>query len=155
MAVNDVIKQTILFAQLGDDDVAMLAQAMEEKKLPSHTTLFLENMKGESMYVIQSGSIKLSKMISEGEERMLTTLGAGDYFGEMALLEEGPRPVSAIVVDDANILILRRSEFQRLMNEQPQVAMRIILGMYKSLSDRIRQASPQIQQQIMGRLSQP
>ena len=151
MAKIKPLKECELFRSLEDREIALLAKVVEEKTLAANTPLFYENMMGEAMYIIGGGGIQLSKMLAEGEVKTLTTLGPGEYFGEMALLEAGPRPVSAIATEDSTVLLLRRSEFQKLMTEQPQTAMKIIIRMYQILSARLRQASPRIQQMIMER----
>jgi len=151
MAKIKPLKECELFRSLEDREVALLAKAVEEKALAANTPLFYENMQGEAMYIIGGGGIQLSKMLAEGEVKTLTTLGPGDYFGEMALLESGPRPVTAIATADSTVLVLKRSEFQKLMSEQPQIAMKIIIRMYQTLSTRLRQASPRIQQMILER----
>jgi len=143
------LKETELFRSLDDREIALLATFVEEKSYSAGTPLFYENMKGEGMYIIVSGQVKLSKMLSEGEERTLTVLGAGDYFGENALLEEGPRTVTAIVVQDSQLLVFKRSNFQKLIEKEPKLAMKIILGMYQTLAERIRKASPRLQQLIL------
>lgn len=150
MANIQPLKDNVLFRDFSDTELTALAQCAEEKKLGAGTPLFLENMKGESMYIVSSGSIQLSKMLGEGETQSLGTLGAGDYFGEMALIEDGARPVSAIVVQDAQILQIKRSAFEQLMEQDPKVAIKVFIGLYRSLSDRIKASSPRIQQLIMG-----
>lgn len=151
MAKIKPLKECELFRSLEDREIALLAKVVEEKTLAANTPLFYENMMGEAMYIIGGGGIQLSKMLAEGEVKTLTTLGPGEYFGEMALLEAGPRPVSAIATADSTVLLLRRAEFQKLMTEQPQIAIKVIIRMYQILSSRLRQASPRIQQMILER----
>lgn len=151
MAKIKPLKETVLFKDFNDKEIAVLSKYVEEKTIAAPTPLFLENMRGESMFIVASGAVKLSKMLSEGEEKTLTTLGPGDFFGEMALIEGGPRSVSAIVVQDAQVLVLKRSGFEKLMAESPQLAVKVVIGIYKSLSDRIRELSPRIQSMILGK----
>jgi CRP/FNR family cyclic AMP-dependent transcriptional regulator len=148
------LRENELFSNLNDKEIALLSRSIEEKAYSANTPLFFENMAGESMYIIVAGSIKISKMLSEGVERALTVLGPGDYFGEMALLEEGPRSVSAIVQENSNVLVFKRQAFQEMMQNEPQLAVKVIGSMYKSLSSKIRRASPQIQQIIIQKTSQ-
>ena len=145
------IKENPLFKDFSDKEIALLAKYVDEKVIKAPAPLFIENMKGESMFILVSGQIRLSKMISEGEEKTLSTLAAGDFFGEMALVEDGPRAVTAFVITDSNILIIKRSSFEALMQESPKVAVKIAIGLYKTLSDRIRTLSPEIQQMIVGK----
>ena len=151
MAKIKPLKENALFKNFSDKEIALLSKYVEEKNIAAPTPLFLENMKGESMFMVGSGAIKLSKMLSEGEEKTLTTIGPGEFFGEMALIEAGPRSVSAIVIQDAQVLILKRSGFEQLMEESPTVAVKVVIGIYKSLSDRIRALSPLIQSMVMGK----
>jgi len=143
------LKENELFKDFSDKEIALLSKYVEEKNMEAPSTLFLENMKGESMYILVKGSVKISKMLSEGMEKTLTTLAAGDFFGEMALVEDGPRAVTAMVVEDSQILVIKRSEFEKLMEEAPKVAVKVVIGIYRTLSDRVRGLSPQIQQMIM------
>lgn len=149
MAKIKPLKENVLFKDFSDKEIALLSKYVEEKTLPAPSTLFLENMKGESMYLIVSGAIRLSKMLSEGVEKTLTTMGAGDFFGEMALIEDGPRAVTAMVTEDTQILIIKRGEFEKLMEEAPRVAVKVVIGIYRTLSDRVRSLSPHIQKLIM------
>jgi len=145
------LKENVLFKDFSDKEIAVLSKYVEEKTIAAPTPLFLENMKGESMYIVVNGGIKLSKMLSEGEEKTLTTMGPGDFFGEMALIEDGPRSVSAIVIKDSQVLLIKRTAFEKLMTEAPKVAVRVVIGIYKTLSDRIRSLSPQFQEMILGK----
>lgn len=149
MAKIKPLKENVLFKDFSDKEIALLSKYVEEKTIVAPTPLFLENMKGESMFIVVKGGIKLSKMLSEGEEKTLTTMGPGDFFGEMALIEEGPRAVTAIVVKDSQMLVIKRCAFEKLMAEAPKVAVKVVIGIYKTLSDRIRSLSPKIQEMIL------
>jgi len=144
------LKENVLFKGFDDDEIAAIAQVVEEKTMAASTPLFLENMKAESMYIVVSGAINLTKMLSEGETKTLTTMGPGDYFGEMALIEDGPRPVSALISEDAKLLVIKRSGFDQLMEQSPKLAVKIVIGMHRTLSDRVRDSSPRIQEMLMG-----
>jgi len=143
------LKENEIFRAFSDKELATLAGHVEEKTYPAGTPLFYENMKGEAMYLVVSGQVKLSKMLAEGEERTLAVMGPNDYFGENALLEEGQRTVTAIVASDSSILVIKRAGFNKLLESEPKLALKIILGMYQLLSSRIRKASPKMQQLIM------
>ena len=149
MAKIKPLKENEIFRPLNDREIAVVSKFVDEKNYPAGSSLFYENMKGEAMYIVVSGQVRLSKMLSEGEEKTLTTMGAGDYFGENALLEEGPRTVTAIVSQDSSLLIIKRAAFNKLLEEEPKAAVKIIMGMYQVLSGRIRKASPKLQQMIL------
>jgi CRP/FNR family transcriptional regulator, cyclic AMP receptor protein len=143
------LKENEIFRPLNDHEIAVLSKIVDEKTYPAGSGLFYENMKGEAMYIVVSGQVRLSKMLAEGEERTLTVMGPGDYFGENALLEEGPRTVTAIVSQESVLLVIKRSAFNKLLDEDPKAAVKVIVGMYQVLSTRIRKASPKLQQMLM------
>ena len=149
MAKIKPLKENEIFKLLSDSEIAVLSKIVDEKSYPAGTAIFYENMKGEAMYIVVSGQVRLSKMLAEGEEKTLTVMGPGDYFGENALLEEGPRTVTAIVSQETSLLVLKRSGFNKLLDEAPKVAVKVIMGMYQVLSGRIRKASPKLQQLIL------
>jgi len=77
------------------------------KKIPPGTTLFQEGDKGEEMFIIQSGKVKISKRI-RGVEKTLATLDKGEFFGEMAILNDKPRSASAETTEESEMLVIDR-----------------------------------------------
>ncbi len=150
MANVQNLKGVVLFNGFSDEELSTLANFVDEKQMAASTPLFLENMQGESMYVVISGLINLTKMLGEGETQALGTIGPGEFFGEMALVEPGPRPTSAMIAQDTFLLSIKRSQFEALMDSSPRVAVKVAMGMYRSLSDRVKAASPRIQQLLMS-----
>ncbi len=104
------------------------------------TVLFREGDRGEKMYVIRSGKVNIWKHISESEIT-LAVLGAGEFFGEMALLEGLPRSAGATVVEDALLIEVAQPAFETLVHKNGEIAVRLM----KRLSSRLREANRQIQ----------
>jgi CRP-like cAMP-binding protein len=122
MAVEDV-----LFQRLG-------------KTFPPGTVLFRDGEKGKEMYVIQSGKVKISKEI-RGEEQTLATLGAGEFFGEMAILNNKPRSASATVEEESKMLVIDPKTFEAMIKGNTEIAVRMI----KKLAQRLQEADHQIE----------
>lgn len=96
---------------------------------------------GNEMFMIISGAVKIVKE-KEGHETVLATLGRGEIFGEMALIEEGkPRSASAIACGDLKLMVLDRAEFLKQVKEDPRLALDIL----KSLCHRLRQVDEILQ----------
>ncbi|TFG83637.1 MAG: cyclic nucleotide-binding domain-containing protein [Spirochaetales bacterium] len=91
---------------------------------PKDTMVFSEGMQGSELYIIQKGSVKITKIV-ENTEVLLAVLKAGDIFGEMALLENKPRSASAIAYEDAYLLAVNKANFERMVQAQPQVVTRL------------------------------
>jgi CRP-like cAMP-binding protein len=101
----------------GDDNVF-------NRKFPKDTMIFSENMPGKEMYIIQKGSVKITKIVNDNEV-LLAVLKKGDMFGEMSLIESRPRSASAIAFDDAELLAVNRENFSRMVKTQPQIIARL------------------------------
>ena len=110
------------------------------KKIPLNTVLFHEGDVGEEMFIIQSGRVKISKRI-RGVEKTLATLEKGEFFGEMAILNDKPRSASAETLDDCDMLVIDRKTFDALIRGNSEIAVRFI----KRLADRLREANDQME----------
>lgn len=150
MAKIKPLKESPYFKDLNDEELAALSQAVEEKTLPPGTTLFLEGMLGESMYMVVSGNIKISKMIAEGEEKVLVNLGPGDHFGEMAILDGGPRAASAVSTEQTQILIFKKKQIMSMQDTNPGVCIKVIMALVKDFSKRIRENAETYKDLLMG-----
>jgi len=87
--------------------------------------IFCENEPGRELYILQSGKVRITKMV-DGQEVLLAVLQTGDIFGEMALLDNKPRSASAIVAESASMLAINKANFAEMVKAQPQLATRLI-----------------------------
>ena len=92
---------------------------------PKNTMIFAESMPGKELYIIQRGSVKISKLVGGGTEVLLAILKTGDIFGEMSLLENKPRSASAIAYEDAILMAVNKDNFARMVSSQPQMIARL------------------------------
>jgi len=104
-----------------------------------NTMLFCESEPGDELFIIQQGKVKITKIMDE--EILLAVLKPGDIFGEMALLDNKPRSASAISYGDVTVLAINKSNFEGMVQAQPQLATRLI----QLLSERIWTAYRQIE----------
>lgn len=91
---------------------------------PKDTMIFSEGMTGSELYIIQKGSVKITKIV-DNNEVLLAVLKTGDIFGEMAILENKPRSASAIAFEDAYLLAVNKANFERMVQTQPQIVTRL------------------------------
>jgi CRP-like cAMP-binding protein len=108
---------------------------------PKDTMIFSEGQPGHELYILQKGQVKISKIVND-KEVMLALLKPGDIFGEMSLLENKPRSASAMAHEDAVLLAVNRSNFERMVTSQPQIISRLttllaerIWFLYKQLAN--------------------
>jgi CRP/FNR family cyclic AMP-dependent transcriptional regulator len=110
------------------------------KKIAANTVLFNEGDAGEEMFIIQTGRVRISKRI-RGVEKTLATLEKGEFFGEMAILNDKPRSATAETLDDCDMLVIDRKTFDALIRGNSEIAVRFI----KRLADRLREANDQME----------
>jgi CRP-like cAMP-binding protein len=91
---------------------------------PKNTMIFSETMPGQELYIIQKGSIKITKIVNNSEV-LLAVLKPGDIFGEMSLIENKPRSASAIAYEDSVLLAVNKENFGRMVASQPQLISRL------------------------------
>ena len=91
---------------------------------PKDTMIFAETMPGQELYIIQKGSIKITKIVNDNEV-LLAVLKQGDIFGEMSLIENKPRSASAIAFEDSVLLAVNKENFSRMVSSQPQIIARL------------------------------
>src|SRR5580692_8354268 len=87
--------------------------------------LFREGERGEEMFVIQSGVVQIVKTVGQ-EQRSLATLGRGEFLGEMAILNDKPRTATAVVLEDAECLVIDAATLEAMIQKSPEIAMRLI-----------------------------
>src|SRR5438132_2117575 len=110
------------------------------RRHPSGTVLFREGDRGQTMYVIRSGRVNISKRIGDSEIT-LAVLGPGEFFGEMALLEGLPRSAGATVVEEALLIEVEQGAFATVVRRNSEIAVRLM----RRLSSRLREADRRIQ----------
>lgn len=110
------------------------------KELPAGTVLFKDGDTGKQMFVIQKGNIKISKQIGD-QEKTLAILPAGEFFGEMAILNNEPRMATATVVEDCLLLVIDSKTFESMIRGNAEISLRMI----KKLSERLKEADEQIE----------
>ena len=132
---------------LGSMDPAALeriAEVLEPIDLPDGHTVFAEGDPGDSMYFIAEGRVRIDKRTHGGEQKTLTLLERGDYFGEMALLDEKPRSASAIATGQTKVLRLAKAAFDRMQGGQTGAGVSVLFAMIRTSSERIRRLSAQL-----------
>lgn len=114
------------------------------KGFPPGTVLFREGDSGKEMYVVQAGKVRISKTV-RGVEKSLVDLGAGEFFGEMAVLNDKPRTANATVVDEAKLLVIDPKTFEAMVRGNAEIAIRII----KMLAKRLEETDKQIENLLL------
>jgi CRP/FNR family cyclic AMP-dependent transcriptional regulator len=126
----DEIRRVWLFADLDDAELTRLADRFQERTFPEGATVVEEGATGTSVFVLIEGNAT----VSVGGE-IKTTLGPGDYFGEMAVLDDGRRSASITAATDLRVFFLTPWEFRPFVEEHPQVAWALLETLARRMRD--------------------
>jgi CRP-like cAMP-binding protein len=110
------------------------------KEFASGTVLFREGEPGKEMYVVQSGRVNVTKKVGE-VEKILASLGAGEFLGEMSILNNKPRSATATCAEASKLLVIDAKTFEAMIRGNAEIAIRMI----KKLADRLAEANEQIE----------
>jgi CRP-like cAMP-binding protein len=140
LAVAERLRRVPLFQQLNEAELERVARAAREKSYPKHSVILFEDDPGDALYVVLRGQVKVVLVGEEGREVILSILKDGDFFGEMALIDDQPRSAHVIATEESQLIVLRRDDFSRCLEESPRIA----LGLLQALSRRLRRADDKI-----------
>jgi CRP-like cAMP-binding protein len=129
----ELLKRVPLFAGLGRKEIEEVGRLAEEIDVPAGRVLMREGQTGQEFFVIVNGSVKVER----GGGR-LATLGAGDFLGEIALIDDGPRTATATTETSSELLVLAHREFHSLMEQFPSVRTSVL----QALASRVRNLEP-------------
>ncbi len=118
-----------LFAALGAEELALLAQAVEVLRLEPGQTLFKAGDPGEAMYIVSSGEMEISVVDRAGQKIVLTGRHRGDVFGELAMLDDGTRTATATALIETELLELDRGDLLLLVTQKPEAALHLLGAM--------------------------
>jgi CRP-like cAMP-binding protein len=146
----DVLQKTMLFKGSSMEELQLASGLFQERLIKSNTTIFTEKMPAEALYIVKSGNVRISVMAGEGEEKALLLLGPGDFFGELALLQEGSRMVTARSETAVELLLITRKDFQALMDLDPRTASRMLLTITTLLAMRVKAYNAQLKDMLLA-----
>ncbi len=146
----ELLLTTMLFRGAGKDKIEHILDLFQERKLNPNATIFTQNMPAEALYIVKSGSVRISMMAGEGEEMGLLLLKPGEFFGELALIQETNRLVTARAETSVELLLLTRKDFHTLIELEPAIAARALVVITKLLAMRIRTYHERLKQLIVS-----
>jgi CRP/FNR family cyclic AMP-dependent transcriptional regulator len=140
MPADFPLQSVPLFSHLSKEEAASISRATRERAYPRNSVIVFEDDPGDALFVVKSGQVKVVLIGEDGREVILSVLGASEFFGEMSLIDDQPRSAHVIAMEDSNLLVLYREDFQRCLEKTPRIA----LGLLQALSRRLRRADDKI-----------
>ena len=140
----EAIRSVPLFASLDDNAAVELRNLLSDRIVPQNTRLFRQGDKGDAMYLIESGRVRISIRDDDDQELTLAELAQGDFFGEMSIIDGRQRSADAQVIEDARLAVLSREAFLSFVRTNPHVA----LEMLSALTDRLRRTDELLRSRV-------
>ena len=131
-----LLRRSSLFADLQGDELAAVARTLQRQRTPRGRLILSQGESGTVAFVIVSGAVDVLLESEDGRQFIAARLGPGDHFGEMALLDAGPRSATVVAAADTDLLLLRRSQ----LLQYPHIMERMLVA----LSRRLRRADGQL-----------
>ena len=135
----EFLKKVVLFEGVSDKALGKITGIMHEKKYPGGETVFNEGQEGKLLYIVKSGEVAIIK-----GDKTISRLGEGQFFGEMALLEEIPRTATVKAVKDSELILMYKVKFDELLADYPSAGVKVVRNLATMLSARVRQAHDDI-----------
>jgi CRP/FNR family transcriptional regulator, cyclic AMP receptor protein len=133
-----------LFAALDDAAVDELCGYLHPVELKAGSNLFRVGDAGDAMYIIESGRVRITVTDADGREVILASLGHGDFFGEMAMLDGHGRSADAAVMEDTRLAVLTRENFLNFVSSDS----RIVLEMLSAITRRLRRTDDLLRHRV-------
>jgi len=154
LSVTDILRKVPLFRQLAPSDLDRVSEISRERAYPRNSVILFEDDPGDALYVVAQGQVKVVLIGEDGREVILSVLGEGEFFGEMALIDDEPRSAHVIAMEDSTLLVIRREDFQGQLQQTPGIA----LALLRELSRRLRRADEKVGSLVLldvnGRVAQ-
>jgi CRP/FNR family transcriptional regulator, cyclic AMP receptor protein len=122
----DYLANITMFEHLNEDDRIALANVIDELKVPEGHTLFQAGDPGDSLFIVRVGQIELFIKDTAGQKIILHTAEPGDMFGELAMLDSGPRTATALALMESEVLVLDRDDLTLLFQRKPEAALHML-----------------------------
>jgi CRP-like cAMP-binding protein len=129
----EVLAKAPLFREFTETGLRIFASIALEKAIPAGSPIFVENMVGESLFIVKSGTVKITQITHEGD-RELASVGPGEHLGELALLAKTVRLVSAVAASNCEVLEIAQRDFIRLQPQKPQACLKLALAIAAGLT---------------------
>src|SRR6266404_2604802 len=115
-----------LFAELDERELASIATVAKTRRYAKDDAVFHADESGDVFYLIREGQVKVTMISPEGKEIILSILGVGDFFGEMALFDNEPRSATVIAIEPLEIVSIWRSDFLHILSENFSITQKVL-----------------------------
>ena len=141
-----------LFSNMQHENLELLSSQIQPHKYKKNSIIIAEGEDSDSLYIVNQGKVKIYISDDEGKEMLLRILGPGDYFGELAILDQKPRSASAITLCDSNLSVITSKDFMQCLQSDPEIAINLLQVLASCLRDATESQRQLALMDVYGRL---
>jgi CRP/FNR family cyclic AMP-dependent transcriptional regulator len=138
---SELLEKTQWAIEFAFNEIETLAEYLQARQVKRGAIVFREGDKDATLFVVAAGKVGVFKSGAKKQDHPIATIGPGHTLGEMALIDGQPRSAGAVAVEDLTLLALARADLDRLANDHPRLAVKVLLKVSKLLSQRLRQTT--------------
>jgi len=139
-----------IYREFDAEDIDTLSKICQDKKYAAKETIFMEGDPGDAMYIIKNGVVKIFKE-TKNRRKFIALTSAGEFFGEMALIDGSPRSATVIADADTDLLMISTVNFKKLKTEYAKTGFKLVDVLLKYMSYRIRRTTKKAASLLKGR----
>ncbi len=148
-----VLQNVAIFQGLSEQELVALSASSSTCTVPKSTVVIHENDPADSLFIIQSGKVKVYCSDKNGKEFIMNTQGEGDYFGELALLDDSTRSASVRTMEKSTFCIIYKDDFNRVLDHHPNITRTLM----RNLATQVRRLTADVKslalQDVYGRVA--
>lgn len=148
-----LLRNVPLFAPLEEQQLTMLARSCERKSVGRNTRIVAAGDVAGFLYIVLNGRLKVLMADEKGREVILCVLGAGDFFGEMGLLDDAPRSASVVALEACELLSIAKPDFRRILAENSELSLLVMRGLVRRLREADRKIGSLALMDVYGRVA--
>ena len=139
--IADILKKIPVFEGLSSNDISHIERILHCREYQPDEVIFSQGTPGFGMYIIEDGSVTI---VSEPSMKIMAELQSGDFFGELALLDDSPRSATAMAKTSCRMLCFFQSDMFDLISRKPQIGVKILLCLARTIGERLKRANEEI-----------
>lgn len=140
-----LLKKVPIFKGMHRTELHELEKIIHRRRYQADETIFYEGEPGVGMYIVQDGSIGIYKEKGGDNRELLAELSHGEFFGELALLDESPRSAAAVALEDCKILGLFRPDLLELIERKPRLGNKLLFQLAHMIGERLKHTNEELQ----------